>query len=858
MMKYILFSFLFISYSNWSFAQEENEPIPDAHVETGLQVNSNHLFGKIMETATGKALQAASVQLYTLNTNKEDSLIAGMFTQPNGDFKFNNVPDADSLRLHITAVGYTTEVKNISFKQASSFGNPIVMDVGNIMLKKDVQFLGAIVVTAERPSLQMGIDRKIFNVEKSLTATGGTGLDVMKNIPSVTVDVEGNVQLRNAEPQIFVDGRPTILTLDQIPANNIERVELITNPSAKFDAASTGGIINVILKKNKRVGINGIASAGAGYPDILNGNLNLNVREGKVNFFVSGGFNQSGGRAKSQTFRQNKKAGVVQNFFNQNSFNDRLRRFSSVRAGVDYFIDNRNTLSLSQNFVKGKFSNDQTQEQEYLNANEVLERYGDRISDGASDFTRNSTQLYYLHKFPELGKELTATVNYNSGDGNNLTNTFNTFYYPNGTEYSEPAQVKNLGENNSDQLTMQVDYTIPKGENSKIETGARSYINHQLSSFNSFAINNNIETKLPLSNNYDYREMVNALYVTYSNKWKGIRYQAGLRAEQSKFDGELLDSAKTFGYQYPNQLKQLFDALFPSLFLTKELNDKAELQLNFSRRIRRPNFWNLNPFIDINDPVNLRQGNPQLKPEFTNSFEVNYSQQYKGGNFLGVVYYRNNQGDITRYSDTISAAQFQQLNNAAVDPNAILNTFINAQFTNRLGAEFTLQHKLGKNFDLTPTINLQYRAVKAEVGDLVLNNKGFSWESKLITNYKIVTERSSLFNQLGFQMIGEYESPEVIPQGKRSARYSVDVAVRKEFLEKNKASFTLSVNDVFNTHRYGTIYDTETFYQDSYGRRNVRNFRLSFTYKFGSTDLSLFRRGAERGGRSNEGNGSEE
>ncbi|HYK55000.1 MAG TPA: outer membrane beta-barrel protein, partial [Flavisolibacter sp.] len=247
-----------------------------------------------------------------------------------------------------------------------------------------------------------------------------------------------------------------------------------------------------------------------------------------------------------------------------------------------------------------------------------------------------------------------------------------------------------------------------------------------------------------------------------------------------------------------------------------------------------------------NDPVNLSQGNPQLRPEFTNSFEFNYNQRYSKGNLLGVIYYRNNQGDITRYSDTISVTQYQQLNNAAIDPNAILNTFINAQYTNRLGAEFTVQHKFGSNFDVTPSIDLQYRKVRAEIGDLNLNNSGFSWDSKLIVNYKIETQRPSVFNNLGFQLIGEYESPEVVPQGKRMERYGVDLALRKDFLKNKKASLTFSINDIFNTYRYGSIYDTDNFYQESFNRRNVRSFRLNFSLKFGKADFKVFNRDNQR------------
>jgi outer membrane receptor protein involved in Fe transport len=353
---------------------------------------------------------------------------------------------------------------------------------------------------------------------------------------------------------------------------------------------------------------------------------------------------------------------------------------------------------------------------------------------------------------------------------------------------------------------------------------------------------------LPLSNNYKYLENIHAAYFTYSNKWGSLKYQLGLRGEYSRFDGELVDSAQKFGYEYPSSWDNLFNALFPSMFITKSITEDQDLQFNYSRRIRRPNFWQMNPFIDITDPLNIRVGNPALQPEFINSFEINYNVNYEGGNFLASVFWRNNPNDITMYSDTITAEQYQKLNNAAVDPNAIVNTFINANVTNRYGTEFTLQHKIGRNFDITPTANFQYRKVKADVKDLNLDNEGFSWEGKLILNYKTTDRASSLFKNFSGQVIGEYESPEVIPQGRRKAEYSVDIALRKDFLKDKRGTLTFSVNDLFNTLRFGTIYDTESFYQDGYRRWNVRSFRLTFNYKFGNSDFKLFKRNENREG----------
>jgi len=308
----------------------------------------------------------------------------------------------------------------------------------------------------------------------------------------------------------------------------------------------------------------------------------------------------------------------------------------------------------------------------------------------------------------------------------------------------------------------------------------------------------------------------------------------------------MIDSSFKFGYNYPGSLENIWKSLFPSFFLSQKISEDDEIQFNYTRRIRRPRFWQLNPFIDITDPVNLRQGNPQLKPEFVNSFEFNYSKNYKRGNFLSTLYFRNNPEDITEYSDTISAAQYQQLNNAAIDPNAILNTYVNASTTNRYGIEFTLQHKIADIFDLVPSLNLQYRTTKANINSLSLSNKGFNWEGQMTMNYKIATKASSFFNNFSLQFSADYESPQVIPQGKRIAEFDADFAIRKDFLKDKKATFTFAINDVFNTRKWGTIYDTDQFYQDSYRRWNVRNFRLTFTYKFGDPNFTLKKRSGDR------------
>lgn len=857
-MKYFYLFFTVLLFSISGYSQIDKEPIPEDPRLLIKPSDGNVVYGKVVDIQTGRPIEFVSVQLMIRKTDPvtgkvKDSLIRAMLTKSSGYFTFDNLPYADTLQIELSVVGFKQVNKVFPFTSEEEI---LQRDLGNIILARDAEQLETVTIIGTRPALRMGIDKKIFDVDKSITSKGGTAEDVMKNIPSVSVDVDGNIEMRNSSPTIFVDGRPTILSLDQIPSDNIERVELITNPSAKYDASSTGGIINIILKKNKRRGVNGMVSISAGTPGVFNANANLNLRQGKFNFFVTADHSTSGGTSRGSSFRENKSNGVINNYFDQRSVYDRGRNFNSLRFGVDYFLDNRNTISVSQGMRTGRFDNTEKQVQNFFDKNKVLERYGDRISKSDFKFDRNNTQLDYTHKFPKDGKELNASVNLNYGDVEDHTNITNTFYFPDGTMFANPNVVRNNGANNNNQLTAKIDFENKLGEDKRIETGVRSYINNYESYFNSFSISNGSETKLPLSNNYKYKEQVHAAYVTYTDRIGSIGYQLGLRGEYSKFDGTIIDSAQNFGYEYPSGISNIWDALFPSIYLSKKLNETDEIQLNYSRRVRRPNFWQINPFIDINDPLNIQQGNPGLKPEFRNSLEFNYSKDLSAGsNFLGVVYVSNTEGDITRYSDTLTAEQYDQLNNAGVDPNAILNTFINSKSSNRVGAEITLQQKISTNFDITPSASFTYRKVIADVGKLNLSNAGADWSGKLTANYRVVTKNpENVFNKLGMQLTGQYQSPRVLPQGKRLENFSADFAMKKDFLKNDKATITFSINDIFDSQRYGVIYDTDNFYQETYRRRRVRSFRVSLSYKFGDSNFKLFKRNGDRDGMGDGGN----
>lgn len=433
-MKYILFFLSFCFLSNTVFAQIDREPLPNEEASVIKLDKGNSVFGKVLDVQNNRPLQAASVQLIALikdsvTDQTKDSLIRAMLTRPNGYFVFENLPALQKLRVEVSAVGYAQNSRDFQFITPGNLSS-LHKDVGNIILARTTEKLEGIVITATKPAMTMGIDKKIFSVDNMLTAKGGTAVDIMKNIPSVSVDVDGNIELRNASPTIFVDGRPTILTLDQIASDDIDRIELITNPSAKYDASSTSGIINVILKKNKRNGLNGLVSLTGGTPGLFRSNANLNLRQGKLNFFVSGNYNTSRGTSKGNSYRQNKINGKPASYFEQNSRNNRTREFTSIRFGADYFIDSRNTITFSQGIVNGDFTNKEAQTQQYFTLSDNLEKSGERTSDGKFNFKRNNSQLNYTHKFPREGKELNATVNVNYGSVGDFSRISNNFYAP--------------------------------------------------------------------------------------------------------------------------------------------------------------------------------------------------------------------------------------------------------------------------------------------------------------------------------------------------------------------------------------------------------------------------------------------
>ena len=800
------------------------------------------VYGKILDNATGLPVEYASVQVLWYS---KDSLLGGSLVKPNGDFAVDGLPSFGQIRVKVQFIGY----KNYIQKVYLSPPDKVDQDLGDIRLMLDDKTTREVEITAEKSTVTLGIDRRIYNVDKDLSAKGGTAVDVMKNVPGVTVDADGNAQLRNQSPTIFVDGRPTSLTLQQIPADQIERVEIITNPSVKFDASATGGILNIIMKRNTKPGYNGMLMSYIGTGDRYGGMANLNLKGGPWNVSLMYSYNQSINNNNGYTNRTqlNDTTKTVLGYFNQKNIARMLNRFNFGKIGIDYNINNRNTITFSEMIMGGEFNTNDIQNYAVLGSNQTTYLSGDRINNQTAKFNHFTSQLLYRKTFPKVGKELTFDLNNNFTISNN-SYLFSTFmpYDSLGNRTGENFYQKNIGSTDANQFTFQADYVNPISETKKIELGVKSYYKYSDSknnTSNAIVTAETFERDSAMSNHYKIDDIINAAYINYSAKtFFGIGYQAGLRFEQSYYSGKIADKNLAFSYSYPSNSNDILKSLFPAIYFSKKLKKNQELQLNVSRKIQRPNFFQLMPFVMFADNQNRRIGNPQLKPEFRNISEINYNKIFSKGSYLGSGYFRYEEQPITEI--------------AYFSPNpgestVLINTTINGKNSFRYGIENTVKLTFFKNLDVTLNANAFYIYIKG----LVVENQpevtaeGYAYNAKGTISYKFP-------KNITLQVNGNYESPRILLLGYSKPIYSMDVSLN--CMIKTKWILNATLSDAFNTRVSGTHYETPYYVQDLSRRRETRYVRFTVSYLFGKMDASIFKRSKQMRGMGQEGGGNQD
>lgn len=836
-----LFLICFALLSFQSFAQ-----MP-AGARTGGQSKTAHIFGKIVD-GKGAAVEMANVLVLqnrfdSISAQNKDYVLKSTTSGSNGEFSLEDLKIVPNMKLKVALYGYLTTVQEFSLDMSTATNGLIEKDFGKVVLAEEkVEELEEVEIVAIQSTLKLDVDKKVFNVGQNTMSEGGTATDVMKNVPGVNVDLDGNVSLRNTAPQIFLDGRPTTLTLDQIPAESIESIEIITNPSAKYDASGGGGgILNIVLKKNKKTGYNGSVRAGINQYGGGNLGVDFNVRQNKINF--TGGLNGrlNNGVSYGTVDRTNFTNGAAQTMISQENEDISSGGGYFAKFGLDYLMTNRTTLSLAFNNWRGS-----------RNSNSDLDIYTDTVPTSSSSFSKRTTESdrsmnnYGLvfgmkHLFAKAGAEWTFDANYNLGRWE-TNSIYRSDYYANGAnsaiERFTSQQVEGSG---SDQnLVLQTDYVNPF-KYFKLETGLRAAIRSRTTVNNNYLLDqglNSYQLIYSPASNYNNQDNVYAAYATVSNQIKKFGYKVGLRAESSDYKGELTNTGESFGNSYPI-------SLFPSLFLTQALNKDQDLQFSYTRRIERPNFRQLIPFVDSVDQFNISRGNPSLRPEFTEAFELSYMKRFKNRNtLLGSVYYKYTDNLITRYIEQA--------------PNgALINTYINANSSYATGIELTSQNYLAKWWDISTNVNIYNSRVNSESVSSASQPALWSWFAKFNSNFRLPANFS-------VQLSAMYQSRTNIPasgstggqgmgpggpnmqaqsasQGYIKEFYAVDIAVKKTFM-KNRMSLSLNVNDIFRT-RYNVSHSESVYFNQDYSRiSNPQMIRLNFTYNFGKMDAVLFKR----------------
>ena len=829
----------------------------------GMQAPKNigRVYGKLLDE-NDKPLSGASVLLMenrmdTATKKMKQVLLKGVITENNGDFNFDELPVMGRLQLKISSTGYKLVDQDVSFMSKPAKGAPapsgmpsFSKDLGNIKMTVDTKQLQGVTVAVSSPSVRLSGDKKIFNVEKNIMSVGGTGVDVMRNVPSVNVDIDGNVTVRNSAPQLLVDGRPTTLTLDQIPADAIESVEVITNPSAKYDASGGGaGILNIVLKKNKKTGYNGNVRAGIDKRGALNGGFDFNTRQDKINISASINGNQMKGRTTGTTERTN-LLDVPQTTIFQNNYNKTTGGFLFGKVGIDYFLSNRTTVSLTGIKVHGEFNpNEQIHiSTDSLYNNAKTTSFSDRNTTGTRMFNGQGLVFGFKQLFPTEGQEWTIDANYFGGrmEGNSLIAT--DYYLGNsGTIVNNELQ-KTLSDGSDKNFVIQSDFVKPFSKLTKLETGVRAAIRSRVTMNDNYLYDGSVNDYVIIpsaTSDYKNTDNVYAAYATLGSSVKDFSYKVGVRAESSDYSGSLTNTGEKFKNSYPV-------SLFPSAFISQKLGNKQELQLSYSRRINRPNFFQLIPFTDYSDKLNITKGNPDLKPEFTQSMELSYLKTFKGNNtLLASLYYKHTNNLITRY--------LTQETNPITGTDDLLNTYINANSSYATGAEVTSQNYLNKWWDISTNVNVYNSKVNTDNVSTTSQGALWSWFGKFNSNFKLPSN-------FAIQFTTTYQSKTNLPinnnpgmggppmmqsqsasQGYISSSWGMDLAVKKSFLKNNAASVSLSINDIFKT-RINSQYSSSEYFVQTYSRlRDPQMVRLNLSYRFGNMDASLFKRKSSKG-----------
>jgi outer membrane receptor protein involved in Fe transport len=774
--------------------------------------------GKVLTIEQSKPLEYVAIKLYSL---PDSAFVKGAFTNRDGKFEVLTTPG--KFYLKFSEALYEDEFSE-PFEIKATQAN---LHIGTLRMQQTkTQNIKDVVVKGQKEVMETGIDKKVYNVAEDLNVNGGTANDILNRLPSVEVDQDGGVLLRGqGSVTILIDGRPSSMSggngktlLDALPANSIERVEIVTNPSAKYDPDGTSGIINIVLKKNKLLGFNGMISTNLASGDLSGGNVgegsvSLSYRNGNINVF--GTYNArylEGYRNNYNDIRQELSSGVF--MLDQNRTGTDLDAGQTFRVGTDINLNPRNTIgfvatgSLTRRDRTGNLWNAQLNE-----AGQIINLW-DRSSYDPTDRQNLDLNLNYKHDFKDERGNLIFDFNQSFGSEDIEGYYINTYYNPDTTIANIPVldqRLFNTDKNNITTAQADLTYLFPK-LGLRTEAGLKAILRDQLVDTYSETLDSlsNVYQEDTLANFlYGYKEQIYSIYGVVGKQIQRFKFQAGLRAEQA--------------YQIPNLISDTIRIVnnyfnfFPSAHIRYELKPKSELSLSYSRRIKRASANELNPFTNYSDPFNLQRGNPNLSPEYIHSFDFAYSLEKKKFTLSSALFYRQSNGVISRFKE------FYPDNTSAV-------TYLNIAQTDALGAELILMFKPSSSLRSTISYNGNYTWFITNQ-ESIPNRQGFNHNVKWNTSYEFWNKSATL------QLSVNYNGPRVTVQGIAQRRGPVDLAFEKKLANGNWSLGT-RVTDIFNRQGFYFIVDRPGVYQSSEFKWLTRRIYVSVSYKFGKLEIS--------------------
>jgi outer membrane receptor protein involved in Fe transport len=746
--------------------------------------------------------------------NPQDSaLITGAASDAEGKFNVAVKPGA-----------YVVKISFLSY-QERVIPNVVVagknIDLGNVILKESSQVLEEVVVKGEKGQMALELDKRVFDVQKDLSNVGRNASEILGNLPSVTVDVDGQVSLRGSENvRILINGRPSGLSsrdpeaLRMLQGNLIETIEVITNPSSRYDAAGEVGIINIVLKKNQDKGINGSFTANVGYPTLYGGAYNINIRRKNINFFSNYGINYGTRPGRGESYQRN--SGENEFIYTQSNRRTNTETSHNFVAGVDYFFKNNSTLTGSLLYNIGDGLTKTGTNYHDFGPNDELLKYTVRNEEEHEDEENIEGSLSFKKNFKQKGRILTSDFKWIRSVDDESTD------YRESINEGPDSLQQSINFANELNWLFQTDYIHPFGKDGKVELGVKTATRSIKNEFGLDAQDSDLSwVSIPAyTNNLIYTERIHAAYLMASNTFGKFSVQTGVRGELSDITTELTLTNEINPRDYFN--------LFPSASLSYKLRQNKTLQLSYSYRISRPDFRDLLPFSDFRDPRVLFTGNPNLRPVYTNSIETGYLMDWDAGSILSNIYYR-------RRTDVI-----QRIVTAPDSEGRTRVVPINLSNEDAYGVEFNLSLDVQDWWRFNTNANF-YRAITKGVyeGD-VLESDTYTWTTR-------TTSKMTFFKSLDFQASFNYRGPRITTQGKDLSMYSIDLGLSRDVF-KGKATITANVRDLFNTRRRRSIIDREGYYSNSNFQRNARQFTLTFTYRLNKAKEKQRNNTEERGG----------